>query len=78
VAGSTLRRIAPRGLAAALALAPAMAWLQPDPELPARALSGGQLSVADTSSSAYSHPAPGLTTQELEQFALGRQMFTNH
>jgi CxxC motif-containing protein (DUF1111 family) len=77
VPGSTLRKSALRGLAAALALTPALAWLQPQSAPPAQARAGGQFSVADASPSAYSHPEPGLTAQELEQFALGRQMFTN-
>lgn len=74
---STLRKSALRGLAAALALAPEVAWLQSQPVLPARAHSGGTFSVADASPSAYSHHAPDLSARELEQFALGRQMFTN-
>ena len=64
-------------LVGALALAPAAAWLQPAPELPARALSGGQFSVADDSQSAYTHPTPALDAKQKELFALGHQMFNN-
>ncbi len=58
-------------------MAPAAAWLQPEADLPGRALSGGQLSVADTSQSAYTHPTPGLDAKQRELFALGHQMFNN-
>jgi CxxC motif-containing protein (DUF1111 family) len=58
-------------------LAPARAWLEPADEVPARARSGGELSVADTSSSAYAHPLPGLDAKQSELFALGHRMFNN-
>ena len=66
-----------RCLVGALAFAPAAAWLQPVPELPAPALSGGQFSVADDSQFAYTHPMPGLDARQQELFALGHQMFNN-
>jgi CxxC motif-containing protein (DUF1111 family) len=72
-----MQRTALRCLAAGLALAPAAAWLEPADEVPERALSGGRLSVADASPSAYTHPAPGLDAKQLELFALGHRMFNN-
>jgi len=66
-----------RCLVGALAFAPAAAWLQPAAELPQRARSGGQLTVADESQSAYAHPAPVLDGKQQELFALGHQMFSN-
>ncbi len=72
-----MQRTALRCLAAGLALAPAVAWLEPADQVPARALSGGQLSVADASPSAYTHPAPDLDAKQRELFALGHQMFNN-
>jgi CxxC motif-containing protein (DUF1111 family) len=64
-------------LVGALALAPGAGQLQPAVELPARALSGGQLSVADDSQSAYTHPTLALDAKQKELFALGHQMFNN-
>jgi CxxC motif-containing protein (DUF1111 family) len=72
-----MQRTALRCLAAGLALAPSAAWLEPADEVPVRALSGGQLSVADASPSAYTHPATGLEAKQLELFALGHRMFNN-
>jgi CxxC motif-containing protein (DUF1111 family) len=72
-----MTRVTLQCLVGALALAPAIARLQPEAELPARALSGGQLSVADASPSAYTHPTPGLDAKQRELFALGHQMFNN-
>ncbi len=64
-------------LTAVLAFAPAAAFLQPEDTISTRAMSGGQLSVSDASSSAYMHPATGLDSKQAELFALGNQMFTN-
>jgi CxxC motif-containing protein (DUF1111 family) len=69
--------IALRLLAGALALAPAVAWLEPLADLPSLALSGGQLSTTDTSESAYSHPCAALDAKQAELFALGHKMFNN-
>jgi len=66
-----------RFLVGALALSPAVARLAPAFDVPAEALSGGQLSTADTSQSAYSHPAPALDAKQAELFALGHKMFNN-
>ncbi len=57
------------------ALLPGRALLAPDLNLPAAALSGGALTVADTSAAAYSQPAPGLTSAQSALFALGHKMF---
>ena len=44
-------------------------------EMPRTAMSGGNLTVADDSALAYSLPAPGLDSAQLERFASGRQEF---
>ncbi|MFO1321402.1 MAG: di-heme oxidoredictase family protein [Burkholderiales bacterium] len=64
-------------LALATALLPATAWLEPAADIPESALSGGRLSVADTSERAYSFPAPGLDARQAELYALGHKMFSN-
>jgi CxxC motif-containing protein (DUF1111 family) len=66
-----------RLLVGALALAPAVAWLEPAADLPPLARSGGQLSTTDTSASAYSHPFAALDAKQAELFALGHKMFNN-
>ncbi len=63
-------------LAAALAFAPSLASLE-TLEIPQAALSGGQLSVADNSEAAYSHPIASLDAQQRELYALGNKMFNN-
>ena len=64
-------------LVAALALAPAGARLDPAQRLPPAALSGGALTVADTSEAAYTRPAAGLDGRQMDLFALGHKMFNN-
>ncbi|MCW5621887.1 MAG: thiol oxidoreductase [Burkholderiales bacterium] len=64
-------------LAAAAALLPAGARLDPVDDLSALALSGGALSVMDASETAYTHPAVGLDARQMELFALGHKMFSN-
>ena len=66
-----------RCLIGALTLTPAVAWLEPASELPQQARSGGQLSVADATESAYSYPSPALDAKQSELFALGHKMFNN-
>jgi CxxC motif-containing protein (DUF1111 family) len=70
-------KIGLRLLFGGLALAPAVAWLEPLLELPTAALSGGQLSSTDASEFAYSHPSPSLDAKQAELFALGQKMFNN-
>jgi len=72
-----LPKLALQCLVGALALMPAPARLDPVTELPVQALSGGQLSVADATETAYSHAAPTLDAKQAELAALGRQMFSN-
>lgn len=62
---------------ALIALSPCSALLAPESDLPKTALSGGDLTVADASATAYSHPAAGLTAAQSELFALGHEMFHN-
>ncbi|MBL8532881.1 MAG: c-type cytochrome [Betaproteobacteria bacterium] len=72
------KRSIPRAaLLAALVLLPAAAWLAPVENVPLEALTGGDLSVADASQTAYLHPAAGLDSRQNELFALGRRMFQN-
>ncbi len=72
-----MRKIAPRLAIIVLALAPATAWQQAPQETSDEALSGGQISVADESASAYAHPIATLDQKQAELFALGHRMFTN-
>jgi CxxC motif-containing protein (DUF1111 family) len=71
-----MRTIAACLLAATLGLAPDVARLEPAADIPPRARSGGEFTVADESETAYSHPVPQLDAQHAESFALGHQMFT--
>lgn len=56
---------------------PATAWLEPTQDIPEAARSGGALSVADTSESAYTLPIATLDAKQREAFALGHKMFNN-
>lgn len=64
-------------LVAVSVLAPAVAWLEPAVDSVSSTFSGGALSVADTSESAYSHPLATLDAKQSELFALGHKMFNN-
>ncbi|NIO41226.1 MAG: hypothetical protein GTO41_14260, partial [Burkholderiales bacterium] len=65
----------PQFVLALVCLLPGHAVLAPD--LPAKALSGGAMTTADNSSTAYSNPAAGMSNEQLELFAVGHKMFHN-
>jgi CxxC motif-containing protein (DUF1111 family) len=60
-----------------LALLPSAAQLADAPAPLPATLSGGAWTVHDSGPGAYSHPAPVLTADQGEQFALGHRMFHN-
>ncbi|HUF21829.1 MAG TPA: di-heme oxidoredictase family protein [Burkholderiales bacterium] len=66
-----------RLLVVACAAVPASALVAERQLLPPAALSGGALTVADASETAYSHPTALLDSQQGETFALGHRMFHN-
>jgi CxxC motif-containing protein (DUF1111 family) len=72
-----MRNLLPRLAIAVCAATPAAAFLATTPLLPAAALSGGALTVADATEAAYSHPSPLLDARQAEEFALGHRMFHN-
>jgi CxxC motif-containing protein (DUF1111 family) len=70
-------RSALRLFALVLAILPSTGRVQAPAGLAPEALSGGAMSVADESDTAYGHPAAGLEGKRAELFALGRKMFDN-
>jgi CxxC motif-containing protein (DUF1111 family) len=70
-----MKALTPHMVAALLALAPCRAVLAPD--LPAAALSDGAMTTTDSSATAYSQPAAGMSNEQLELFAVGHKMFHN-
>src|SRR5258708_18815655 len=72
-----MHRYLPILLMTPLLLAPSPASLQTAAEVPAQALSGGNFSNDDASSTAYLHPAATLDAKQVELLALGYKMFNN-
>lgn len=66
-----------RILIGALLLLSTSAVSQNAADIPARALSGGELSNDDAGNTAYMHPIATLDAKQAELFALGHKMFNN-